>query len=252
MENKILTREEEATLFHLWQNEHDEEARDLLVRCNQGLVRSIARSFYGYGVEMDDLISEGNLGLLTAIDKFDSSMGNKFSTYAVEWIRQKMQRYINEGKNTVSLPVHVAEKVNKINRFKSKYFTDNGCEPTTEEIADGTNMTVEEVNKAVKAYISCVSLQTSVGEDEDELGEFLADENSSFEQDVEMAEFNQLVSEAMDKVLNAKEKKAIEMRLGLNGSAEHNYPQIGEALGITPQGAKQLIDRAFKKLRKIL
>ena len=234
--SKVLSFEEEQELFRKYNENKDMEARDRIICSNLNLVKTIAHNYVVEGVEYDDLVSEGYIGLMKAVEKFDYKLGNKFSTYAYCWIKQTMIRYITNNDRTIRLPAHAHEKLIKINNFISEYEKEYGSIPTDAEIADGVGMT----ESAVKEYVSLsgrtISLQTKVGEgDDSELGDLVEDYEPVPEEVCETKDRDEIVLRAVNTLLDPKERYVIERRFGLYGLERMKLSEVGDSIGISKE-----------------
>ena len=227
----------------------DEEARKNLIDANLRLVVSIAKRYVGKGMSFLDLIQEGNIGLIKAVEKFDYKRGYKFSTYATWWIRQAITRAIADQARTIRVPVHMVETIHRVSRVNRKLLQELGREPTTTEIAKEMGMTVDKIEEILKIAQDPVSLETPIGEEDDShLGDFIADEDSPAPADV--AE-NAMMREAIDKALsklNDREAQILRMRFGLGGGPTYTLEQVGKILGITRERVRQIESKAIRKL----
>lgn len=244
----LLTREEEQALAERIKN-GDRKAFDTMVQCNLRLVVSIAKRYSRYNIPLMDLIGEGNIGLINAVGKFDSTRGYRFSTYATYWIRQAIGRFIDEHSALIRTPVHMAEKRNKYLRVLNEFRLREQRDPTDEELAAALNTSVEKLRDIRSAIITTVSISAPTGEDEDtELLNLLADEQSvSPERAVEM----KLLRETVEKLLlrlSPREQEVIRRRYGLDGEPE-TLETVGKALNITRERVRQIENRAIRRLR---
>ena len=245
----LLSAEEEVELA-IRMSEGDVAAKKRLSEANLRLVVSIAKRYVGRGMQFLDLIQEGNLGLIKAVEKFDHTKGFKFSTYATWWIRQAITRAIADQARTIRIPVHMVETINKVKKVNSQLLHENGHEPTNEQIAEKLEMPVEKVREVMRVAQEPVSLETPIGEEEDShLGDFIPDEDAPAPSDVAS---HTMLKEQLAEVLSTltpREEKVLRLRFGLEDGRSRTLEEVGKEFNVTRERIRQIEAKALRKLR---
>ncbi len=245
----LLTVEEEKMLAERML-EGDEDAKMRLVESNLRLVVSIAKRYLGRGMYFLDLIQEGNLGLMKAVEKFDHAKGFKFSTYATWWIRQAITRAIADQARTIRIPVHMVETIHKVTRYSRQMLQELGREPTAEEIGEKIGMSAEKVREILKISQDPVSLETPIGEEEDShLGDFIPDEDTPAPADAAASTILREVIERELHTLTHREEHVIKLRFGLYDGRTRTLEEVGKEFNITRERIRQIEAKALRKLR---
>ena len=246
----MLEPEEEYVLAKSWREHEDTEAAHKLVTSHLRLVAKIAMGYRGYGLPIGEVVAEGNIGLMKAVDKFEYRRGYKFSTYATWWIRQAITRAIADQARTIRIPVHMIETINKLIRTSRALVQELGREPSSEEIAGRMDIPVSKVRKVLKIAQEPISLETPIGEEEDShLGDFIEDQQvlSPAEAVINLNLKEQ--TESVLQTLTPREERVIKMRFGVGDGKDHTLEEVGQSFAVTRERIRQIEAKALRKLR---
>jgi RNA polymerase primary sigma factor len=246
----VLSVEEEQALSRDYLAEENLEAAKKLVMAHLRFVVHVARGYSGYGLQLSDLIQEGNIGLMKAVDKFEYRRGYKFSTYATWWIRQAITRSIADQARTIRIPVHMIETINKLNRISRQMLQEMGREPTPEELGERMEMPEDKIRKVLKIAKEPISMETPIGDDEDShLGDFIEDIQALSPVDSATAEGLREATRSVLAGLTARESKVLRMRFGIEMNTDHTLEEVGKQFDVTRERIRQIEAKALRKLR---
>ena len=247
--HELLTREQERALL-IECEKGNAQAREILINSNARLVGSVAKRYKGLGLEMQDLIQEGQIGLMLAIEKFDLEKNVKFSTYATNWIRQTIVRAIEDSGRSIRVPAYMFEMNNKLRNAKEKYIQEHDKAPTIKQLAEMLDITQKKVREIMESASTIESLDTPVGEEENTtMGDLIASGDLTPEQEFNFKNIQNIVKNALE-MLTDREKEVINLRFGFdNQTKPHTLEEIGDKLGLTKQRIQQIERNSFRKLR---
>ena len=246
----MLTLEEEQRFAKNLRDNHDLDAAEKLVLSHLRLVVSVSRKYLGYGLPHGDLIQEGNIGLMKAVDKFEYRRGYKFSTYATWWIRQAITRSIADQARTIRIPVHMIETINKMNRISRQILQETGIEPDASVLAEKMEMPEHKIRKIMKIAKEPISMETPIGDDEDShLGDFIEDGNAMTPAEAALhTGMQDIVKDVLDS-LTPREAKVLRMRFGIEMTTDHTLEEVGKQFDVTRERIRQIEAKALRKLR---
>jgi len=248
-QTKLLTPKEEIQLARRI-HKGDAKAREHMIKANLRLVVKIARDYENYGLPLLDLINEGNIGLMRAVEKFEYQRGYKFSTYATWWIRQAITRSIADQARTIRIPVHMIETINKLVRTSRQMLHEIGREPTPEELAEKLAMPLEKVRKVLKIAKEPISLETPIGDEEDShLGDFIEDKNAVLPLDAAIQANLRETTTRVLASLTAREERVLRMRFGIGMNTDHTLEEVGQQFSVTRERIRQIEAKALRKLK---
>ncbi len=249
-QTKLLTAQEEIALAKRIKK-GDAKAREEMISANLRLVVKIARDYEGYGVPLLDLISEGNIGLIKAVERFDPTKGAKFSTYGAFWIKQAIRTGLSNQSKTIRLPIHVVEKLGQLRRAENKFFDEFGREPTNEELAGESGMAARRVQQYRKAAVTPMSLDAPVGEDDsNRIADVIRDEKTATPYEQLQGETDARMLRELLETLSPREKIILQLRFGLGDAEKLTLGEVGAKLGLTRERIRQIQESALKRLKK--
>ena len=249
-EYPMLTAEEEKELAERLYYHEDLDAAKKLILSHLRFVIHVARGYSGYGLPQADLIQEGNIGLMKAVDKFEYRRGYKFSTYATWWIRQAITRSIADQARTIRIPVHMIETINKLNRISRQMLQEMGREATPEELAERMGMPEDKIRKVLKIAKEPISMETPIGDDDDShLGDFIEDSTLELPLDSATAQSLKAATHEVLEGLTPREAKVLRMRFGIDMNTDHTLEEVGKQFDVTRERIRQIEAKALRKLR---
>lgn len=246
----MLTQEQEQDYAQKLKEHNDLEAAGRLIMSHLRLVVSVSRQYLGYGLPHGDLIQEGNIGLMKAVEKFEYRRGYKFSTYATWWIRQAITRSIADQARTIRIPVHMIETINKLVRTSRQMLHEIGREPTPEELAEKLHMPLEKIRKVMKIAKEPISLETPIGDEEDShLGDFIEDKNAVQPLDSAIQGNLRETTTRVLATLTPREERVLRMRFGIGMNTDHTLEEVGQQFSVTRERIRQIEAKALRKLK---